>query len=158
MGITICLAPTWGRYINGGYYGPPVLFDEENAYAFGRFVGERYPFHPYILGGDSTRYWNVGTMAHVKAGKDPRQVEIVDFGAITEAMAKGLVEGEGVVKDRLGVKGYTSMITFHSAQGELDTLRMLIESLAPFHPRRIRFCAIPKFTLADPRRDSNGPS
>jgi len=64
-------------------------------------------------------------MGHVKSGKDVRDLEMIDFGNITEAMARGLIEGEQVAKRLLldqGVqeaKDYTSMITFHSAQGML---------------------------------------
>lgn len=122
LGITIWLTPTWGRYINGGYYGSPILFDEDNAHAFGLFLGERYPFHPFILGGDSVRYWNEKALAHVKEGKDPNELEVKDYGPISEAMAQGLLAGEAKavakLKDVEGVMGYKTFITFHSAQSK----------------------------------------
>lgn len=121
LGITFWLTPTWGRYVNGGYYGSPVLWNPENAYSFGEFLGERYPFHPFVLGGDSNRYWNEEALAHIKDGKDPRQLEVKDYGPVSEAMAKGIMEGEAKARRSLdsleGVKDYKSFITFHSAQG-----------------------------------------
>ena len=120
LGITIWLTPTWGRYVNGGYYGSPVLFDKETARSFGTFLGERYPFHPFIIGGDSNRYWNEQTMAHISAGKNPNDLEVKDFGPVYEAMAQGVIEGEGKARRSLsiqGSEGYKTFITFHSAQG-----------------------------------------
>lgn len=123
LGITIMLVPTWGRYINGGYYGSPILFTSPTlAYDYGHFVGKRYPFHPFVLGGDSNRFWNTGTMAHLKSGKGPCGIEAVDLGPIYEAMGEGLRHGEmeaiRMMKEELGGKeeGYKTFITFHSAQ------------------------------------------
>ena len=127
LGITLWLTPTWGRYINGGYYGSPLLWDKETAHAFGSFLGERYPFHPYVLGGDSVRYWNEKALAHIKEGKDPRELEVKDFGPISEAMAQGLIAGETKAMEALkqlkGMSNYKTFITFHSAQGKLPVVR-----------------------------------
>jgi hypothetical protein len=109
--------------VNGGYYGPPILFDESNAYEYCKFLSKRYPFHPWILGGDSDRYWNETAMEQIKSGKDPRTIDVVDFGKVTEAMARGLRDGEAeAVRELQGelagmAKGYDTVITFHSAQG-----------------------------------------
>lgn len=123
LGITVWLTPTWGRYVNGGYYGSPLLWDEKTAHSFGLFLGERYPFHPYVLGGDSVRYWNEKALAHIKEGKDPGELEVKDFGPISGAMAQGLIAGEKKVIARLKQLDYASdyktFITFHSAQGKL---------------------------------------
>ncbi|KAL7418636.1 hypothetical protein Q5752_007094 [Cryptotrichosporon argae] len=122
LGMTIALTPTWGRYVNGGYYGGPILFDTDSAYAYARFVGERYPFHPFILGADSVRYWNADAMAVISSGGDAAGIEVKDFGDVTEAFARGLRDGEKAAIEGLegGVKnkaqGYETMITFHSAQ------------------------------------------
>jgi len=129
LGITVWLTPTWGRYINGGYYGSPLLWDEKTAHSFGLFLGERYPFHPYVLGGDSVRYWNEKTLAHIKDGKDPRELEVKDFGPISEAMAQGLIAGEKRAIAGLDqvdrTSNYKTFITFHSAQGELRQQRCI---------------------------------
>lgn len=126
LDMTISLVPTWGRYVNGGYYGSPILFNEENARAFGRFVGERYPFHPFILGGDSNRLWNPDFEKTLKSGGDIFKLPVIDFGAITEAMAQGLLEGEAAgiaaldAQLKAQASDYKTFITFHSAQGELS--------------------------------------
>lgn len=106
--------------MNGGYYGSPVLFDEETAQSFGTFLGQRYPFHPFIIGGDSNRYWNEKTLAHVSAGEGADTLKVKDFGPVYEAMAKGIIEGEAMTKSALSLRGaadYKTFITFHSAQG-----------------------------------------
>lgn len=120
LGITLWLTPTWGRYVNGGYYGSPILFDETTAHSFGTFLGERYPFHPFIIGGDSNRYWNKDTLAHISSGKNPNDLEVNDFGPVYEAMAAGVREGESRIRTELslhGSEGYETFVTFHSAQG-----------------------------------------
>lgn len=123
VGLTLMLVPTWGRWINGGYYGGPILFDEDSARSVGRFLGERYPFHPFILGGDSNRYWNKQMPEYLSNGKDTKELERVDFGPVTEAMAQGLKEGEqkaiSSLSEQLRAKaqGYETFMTYHSAQG-----------------------------------------
>ena len=122
LGITVSLVPTWGRYINGGYYGDPILFDEQSAEAFGEFLGHRYPFHPFILGGDSNRYWNKDTARTLQSGGDLAELEVTDFGPVFEAMARGCIKGEKrAIKELAELKkaaSYKTFITFHSAQGE----------------------------------------
>lgn len=85
-------------------------------------MGERYPFHPFVLGGDSVRYWNEKALAHIKDGNDPRELEVKDFGPISEAMAQGLIAGEAkalaTLKELKIASDYKTFITFHSAQGE----------------------------------------
>ena len=131
LGITLALVPTWGRYINGGYYGSPILFDQDKAYTYGYWLGKRYPFHPWILGGDSNRYWNAAALETIQSGGDCSGLEVIDYGNITETMAKGLIEGEreairGMEKEVSDLVGnYETFITFHSAQ------RMSYRS--PFH-------------------------
>lgn len=107
--------PTWGRYVNGGFYTVPILFNINNAYSYGRFLGERYPFHLYVLGGDSVRYWNPATKEILASGRSFDEGDIGDYGPVWEAMARGLREGEGKVKRRMG-EGYETMITYHSCQ------------------------------------------
>ncbi len=78
-GLVLALLPTWGSYVQPDSH--PLLhqqavFNRENAYSYGKFLGERYKAVPnivWVLGGD----WPAGP-----------QIEIWD------AMAKGLEEGE----------------------------------------------------------------
>jgi hypothetical protein len=55
-GIIIALVPAWGRWVNGGWHGPPTVLNTSNAAAFGQYIGQRYAGLPKIIGGDSNRY------------------------------------------------------------------------------------------------------
>ncbi|KAL7418647.1 hypothetical protein Q5752_007106 [Cryptotrichosporon argae] len=129
LGITLVLVPTWGRYVNGGYYTAPILFDETNAYEYCRFLGERYPFHPWMLGGDSNRWWNPRFKEALEAGEDMASLRVTDFGAITEAMVRGVLDGEKAAVELLPAsvkkeaEGYTSFIAYHPAQRESHAYR-----------------------------------
>lgn len=76
-GIFIGMLPTWGDKVTQAWGKGPVVFTKENAYTYGRFLGERYKSKPniiWILGGD-------------------RVADNVE--AIWRAMAKGIAEGDG---------------------------------------------------------------
>jgi hypothetical protein len=100
------------KFPSTGYYGGPILFDEANAYDYGKMIGQRYPFFPYILGGDSNRYWYNGWRTLASADKDITSLPLVDYGQVTEAMARGLIDGEATHK----VEDYVTFIIYHSAQ------------------------------------------
>jgi hypothetical protein len=54
-GLYMALLPTWGDKVNKDWGTGPVIFDEANARAYGRFLGERYGHRPNVLwvnGGD----------------------------------------------------------------------------------------------------------
>jgi hypothetical protein len=122
LGVTIALLPTWGRYVTGGYYGSPILFNKENAYEYGRFLGHRYPFVPWFLGGDTNRYWHPDTLQSIKDGKAPP--ESIDYGPVFESMANGLIDGERAAVAEMDeelqslAQGYKPFMTFHSASCE----------------------------------------
>jgi hypothetical protein len=123
MNIAIAIVPTWGRYLNGGLAGGPILFNTRNAYEYGHFLGDRYPFHPFVLGGDTNRYWNSGVHETVMAGQDVTKLELSDCGDVVEAMAKGIMDGEKSALNRhqsdlpQQALTYQSFITYHSTQG-----------------------------------------
>ncbi len=54
LGMYIGMLPTWGDKFNQKWGLGPVVFTPENAYEYGRFLGERYGDDPviWILGGD----------------------------------------------------------------------------------------------------------
>ncbi len=86
LGLYIGMLPTWGSYWTRTGRKGPYVFDEQNARAFGRFLGKRYREKPviWVLGGDQ----NINNDAEY---------------AVIEAMANGLIEGDGGVH----------LITFH---------------------------------------------
>ncbi len=85
LGLVVGLLPTWGSLWKQ-YLARPSIFDPDNAYSYGRFLGRRYAQEPviWILGGD-------------------QNVESPEERAVIDAMAHGLREGDGG----------THLITFH---------------------------------------------
>jgi len=77
LGLVIGMLPTWGKYWSMNN-PKQVIFNEENARAYGKFLGERYKNNSiiWILGGDH----NIHTESESK---------------IIEAMAFGLRAGDG---------------------------------------------------------------
>lgn len=78
IGIVVALLPSWGDKFNLKWGAGPEIFDADNAYQFGKFLGQRYADDSivWVLGGD-------------RIPEEPQ-----DF-AIIEAMAAGLKEGDG---------------------------------------------------------------
>ena len=78
-GMFIGMLPTWGDKWNKKWGVGPEIFTPENAYQYGKFLGERYKDQPniiWILGGD-------------------RPVENEIQRQIVGQMAKGLSDGDG---------------------------------------------------------------
>src|SRR5690554_3022076 len=54
-GMYIGLLPTWGDKVDVQWGTGPVVFDTDNAYVYGQYLGERYKDFPniiWIIGGD----------------------------------------------------------------------------------------------------------
>jgi hypothetical protein len=54
-GLFIGLLPTWGDKVDKQWGIGPVIFNKDNAYKYGRWIGERYRDYPniiWIIGGD----------------------------------------------------------------------------------------------------------
>lgn len=90
LGLFIGLLPTWGDKLFKDRWGiGPEIFNEENARAYGEFIGNRYK-----------NQWNVIWI--VGGDRNPRNEADV---AVWNAMAEGIVKGAG---------GYDkALITFH---------------------------------------------
>jgi hypothetical protein len=78
LGLTIGMLPTWGDKFNKKWGKGPEVFNPENAFEFGKFLGNRYRDSPiiWILGGD-------------RNPDDEEDLQII------RAMARGLAEGDG---------------------------------------------------------------
>jgi len=76
LGLVVGMLPTWGAYMSS-MNPEKIIFNPQNAFTFGRFLGQRYKQKPiiWILGGDH----NISNDVERK---------------IIEAMAKGLREGD----------------------------------------------------------------
>jgi len=78
-GIYVALLPTWGDKFNRKWGIGPELFTPDHAYAYGRWLGERYRDRAnliWVLGGD-------------------RPLESEQHREIVDRMAAGLREGDG---------------------------------------------------------------
>lgn len=104
LGIFIGMLPTWGKYVTNVWGENQVIFNEENAHTYGRFLGNRYRNKPiiWILGGD----------------RPPDGVE-----HIWRAMAQGLKEGDGG----------THLITYHPCGGMSSSTKLHWERWLDFN-------------------------
>jgi hypothetical protein len=73
------LLPTWGDKVTKLWGEGPVIFNETNAYVYGKWLGDRYKNYPNII-------WILG-------GDRPPFTDSIDYRPIWRAMAKGITEG-----------------------------------------------------------------
>lgn len=79
LGLYIAFLPTWGDKFNLMWGKGPVIFNEENARIYGKWIGSRYKDRAniiWVLGGDRA----LATSKHF---------------AVVNEMAKGIKEGDG---------------------------------------------------------------
>ncbi len=80
LGLVVGILPTWGEFVGPLLHGRgPQCFTVDNAFAYGRFLGERYRDAPnvlWVLGGD----------------RNPTEEPLV---AIWRSMAAGIRAGDG---------------------------------------------------------------
>lgn len=93
----LCLLPTWGDKVTPNWGTGPVLFNELNAYAYGKWLGQRYKNEENVI-------WMLG-------GDRPPRKDTSDWRPIWRAMARGLREGTD----------YKAFITYHTWGGEKST-------------------------------------
>ena len=81
--MVMALLPAWGDKVTTMKYGGsgPVIFNADNAYRFGLFLGKRYRQYPNIV-------WVLG-------GDHPAYNESNDWRPVYRAMAKGIEDGTG---------------------------------------------------------------
>jgi len=77
--IFMGLLPTWGDKVTKLWGEGPVIFNEGNAYIYGKWLGDRYKNYPNII-------WILG-------GDRPAVTDSADYRAIWRAMAKGIADG-----------------------------------------------------------------
>jgi hypothetical protein len=73
------LLPTWGDKVMLAWGEGPVIFNESNAYVYGRWLGNRYKNYPNII-------WILG-------GDRPPIKDSLDYRPVWRAMAKGITDG-----------------------------------------------------------------
>jgi hypothetical protein len=80
-GIYVALLPTWGDKVAHMWGVGPIVFNEENACVYGRWLGQRYRSDTNII-------WVLG-------GDRPAFTDTHDYRPIWRAMAAGIDEGVG---------------------------------------------------------------
>lgn len=75
----MALLPTWGDKVTLLWGEGPVIFNEENAFVYGKWLGDRYKNYPNII-------WMLG-------GDRPPITDSIDYRPIWRAMAKGIAQG-----------------------------------------------------------------
>jgi hypothetical protein len=80
-GMVIGLLPTWGDKVTKMWGEGPVVFNETNALAYGKWLGARYKKYSNII-------WILG-------GDRPPQADSTDWRPIWRAMAKGIESSYG---------------------------------------------------------------
>lgn len=107
-GMYISLHPTWGNRVSGNYSGPvpgdTIIFNEHNAYGYGRWLGQRFGKKSnliWMLGGDRSAIYDLDDGRH-------------DFRPVWRAMAEGLADGAHGEDSRDGRADYSGLlISFH---------------------------------------------
>ncbi len=86
-GMYIALLPTWGDKVFRNSWGVgPEVFNAENAYSFGKWMGERYASYDHVI-------WIIG------GDRNPRPD--TDDEDIWRAMASGVVEAAGGIEETI---------------------------------------------------------
>lgn len=138
-GILICIVPTWGRYVNWGWYGTNgyILFNEENAEWFGRYMGKRYPGIPKMMGGDSNGIWTDNVPQARQAFRDALETNpdadpagflnpLQDTSPVWSAMMRGFKEEEAR-------HGYDAFVTVSSDFSKRERSRHTHRKSVPTH-------------------------
>ncbi|KAE8332162.1 hypothetical protein BDV39DRAFT_217203 [Aspergillus sergii] len=94
-GIRICMVPAWGKYVHSSDNSGDVL-NTSTAFPFGKFLGQRYPYLPKTLVGDTNPYWQNKTAVKVDYtnGGAPPTYEVTDWSPVYDDLANGIVAGE----------------------------------------------------------------
>ncbi len=104
----ICLHPAWGGWVSGGYSGPApgdrIIFDKENAYKYGVWLGQRYGGKDnllWMIGGDRSAIYDLKDGLH-------------DYRDVWRAMAEGLADGANGIENQDGQADYSNiLISYH---------------------------------------------
>ncbi|GMF50257.1 unnamed protein product [Phytophthora fragariaefolia] len=117
-GILVALVPVWGRWVNGGWHNDEVsIFNESTAYEWGKYIGDRYPGLPKILGGDSDCIWPRNTSkAMVSYAADPNVDPATLLGPLEDTTDSWVSMRTGV-NDAETAHGYEPVILFHPTAG-----------------------------------------
>ncbi|MFT3934037.1 MAG: glycoside hydrolase family 140 protein [Chitinophagaceae bacterium] len=100
-GLFIGLLPTWGDKVTEKWGAGPAVFNKDNAYAYGAWIGKRYAAYPNII-------WILG-------GDRPAVKDSNDWRPIWRAMAKGILDATD----------NKALITYHPQGGKKSTSQII---------------------------------
>jgi hypothetical protein len=95
------LLPTWGDKVTLLWGEGPVIFNPENAYIYGLWIGKRYAEYPNII-------WILG-------GDRPPMNETSDWRPVWRSMAKGILEATN----------NKALISYHISGGDMTTSQFI---------------------------------
>ena len=107
--IIMALLPTWGEAVSRTWVNKKEIFNEDNAYRYGLFLGKRYKNYPNII-------W-------ISGGDRPAFADSADWRPIWRAMIKGIREGTGG----------NALITYHTAGESSSTVYWRNENTLDFN-------------------------
>jgi hypothetical protein len=99
--LYIGLLPTWGDKVTQLWGAGPVVFNPDNAYRYGLWLGRRYREYPNII-------WILG-------GDRPAVQDSNDWRPVWRAMSKGILEGTL----------NQALITYHPSGGNFSTSQFI---------------------------------
>ena len=99
--LYIGLLPTWGDKVTRLWGAGPVVFNKENAFLYGKWIGNRYKNSPNII-------WILG-------GDRPAKNDSNDWTPIWRAMARGI----------LNSTAHHALITYHPWGGNNSTSQFI---------------------------------
>ncbi len=110
-GFYIIFAPTWGSWIAGDYHmqdRSSVIFNENNAYEYGFFLGERYTEYTNI-------FWSLG-------GDRDASAPGYDYKPVFRALAEGIADGTNDSYGQDGSADYTdTYMSFHGRKNRRNS-------------------------------------
>ncbi|KAL2842001.1 hypothetical protein BJX68DRAFT_270941 [Aspergillus pseudodeflectus] len=115
--ITVALVPAWGRWVNGGWHGPPLILNMSNAAIFGNYIGRRYAGLPKIIGGDSNRWWTLINMDSMSQSQTNSTPDITDSGPVFIELANAIHRAEVPI---LQTRGLSPFMTYHGTNAWLS--------------------------------------
>ncbi|KAJ5094077.1 hypothetical protein N7456_009938 [Penicillium angulare] len=94
-GIRICMVPAWGSQIHDSTNNAGPI-NTTTASAFGKFIGQRYPYLPKTLVADTNPWWENKTAVKTDytSGGVPSDYKVVDWSNVYDDLATGIVAGE----------------------------------------------------------------
>ncbi|MEX6691182.1 glycoside hydrolase family 140 protein [Danxiaibacter flavus] len=99
--LFIGLLPTWGDKVTKMWGEGPVVFDSINAYAYGKWIGNRYKNNTNII-------WILG-------GDRPAVRDSMDWRPVWRQMARGIIEATN----------HQCLITYHPSGGDFSTSQFI---------------------------------